>query len=241
MGEVWDQCATKKPPGSSSLGWTSNIRCQLWPGLSSSLFLSIKEKQYTWVSLWRWTRRQCLGWWQGGQGFRGTRSGLGGSTIYFDILVYVVYVWGKCSLGIFKCVRLGYIWVPWKSTQHSELFFSCKRHWDHSYGRVVNISTPTKKAKQQEKRQEDKHNIIDNDNNANRNLPYGLEWCSKGWQGEVERPSQEDKAEGLSSYQTEGWTAREAGNISEKTFSISSSEEKTVNSDDIQLLDPTCR
>ena len=56
-----------------------------------------KKKQYTWVSLWRWTRRQCWGWWQGGQGFRGTRSGLGGSTIYFDILVYVVYVWGKCE------------------------------------------------------------------------------------------------------------------------------------------------
>ena len=33
------------------------------------------------------------------------------------------------SLGKLKCARLvGNILVPWKSTQHSELFFSCKRH-----------------------------------------------------------------------------------------------------------------
>ena len=226
MGEVWDQCATKKPPGASPLGWTSNIRCQLWPGLSSSLFLSIKEKAIYLSVLMTLDKKTMLRMMTRRTGIPRNQEWPWRFNHIFDILVYVVYVWGKCSLGIFKCVRLGYIWVPWKSTQHSELFFSCKRHWDHSYGRVVNISTPTKKAKQQEKRQEDKHNIIDNDNNANRNLPYGLEWCSKGWQGEVERPSQEDKAEGLSSYQTEGWTAREAGNISEKTFSISSQKKK---------------
>ena len=103
MGEVWDQCATKKPPGASPLGWTSNIRCQLWPGLSSSLFLSIKEKQYTWVSLWRWTRRQCWGWWQGGQGFRGTRSGLGGSTIYL-IFLSMLSMFGVNVLWVYSSV-----------------------------------------------------------------------------------------------------------------------------------------
>ena len=62
-----------------------------------------KKKQYTWVSLWRWTRRQCWGWWQGGQGFRGTRSGLGGSTIYL-IFLSMLSMFGVNVLWVYSSV-----------------------------------------------------------------------------------------------------------------------------------------
>ena len=49
-------------------------------------------------------------------------------------------------------------------------------------------------------------------------LPYKLEWCSRGQQEGVERPSQEGKAKELSSCPTEDWRGGEAGKVRLKTF-----------------------